>query len=331
MPGTIKEVAEKAGVSVTTVSRVINEYPRVRQDTRERVDKVIKELEYVPNVMARGLTLGKTRTIGLILPEIADGFFSQVIKGADEAAVKNNFHLLVSTFHSHRSDEELSFRLMSERRVDGLILMDPTLSDDFLTEFQWNSFPIIVLCKKIKYINCNYIVIDDFQGAYQAVIHLIKHGYKRIAIIGGPSDNYDASQRLAGYTSALKDYNIKLNPGYIVDGNFRWEGGESAMHILLDLANPPDAVFAANDPMAIGAMEAVKKRKLIVPKDIAIVGFDDIELSRLVTPPLTTVHLPMYELGTTAVKSVIRILEGRNVRRRNILKTGLVVRKSCGC
>jgi len=271
MPGTIKEVAEKAGVSVTTVSRVINGNPKVMQGTRERVYKVIRELGYVPNAMARGLTLGKTHTIGLILPEIADGFFSQVIRGADEAAVINNFHLLVSTFHSHRSDEELSFRLMNEGRVDGLILMDPTLSDDFLTRFHRGSVPIVVLCKKTKYTNCKYIIIDDFQGAYQAVTHLIKHGYKRIAIIGGPYDNYDASQRLAGYTSALKDYNIKLNPDYIVDGDFRWEGGESAMHTLLDLANPPDAVFAANDPMAIGAMEAVKKRKLIVPKDVAIV------------------------------------------------------------
>lgn len=331
MPGTIKEVAEKADVSVTTISRVINENLKVRQVTRDKVNRVIKELGYVPNAMARGLTLGKTSTIGFILPEIADGFFSQVIKGADEMAVKNDFHLLVSTFHSHRSDEELSFRLMSERRVDGLILMDPTLSDDFFTEFQWNSFPVIVLCKKIKYINCNYIVIDDFQGAYQAVIHLIRHGYKRIAIIRGPSDNYDASQRLAGYKSAIKDYNIRLNSEYIVDGNFRWEGGESAMHTLLDLAQPPDAVFAANDPMAIGAMEAVKKRNLVVPKDMAIVGFDDIELSRLVTSPLTTVHLPMYELGAMAVKNVIRILKGEDVRRGNILKTRLVVRKSCGC
>lgn len=331
MPGTIKEVAEKAGVSVTTVSRVINENLRVRQDTRERVYRVIKELGYVPNAMARGLTLGKTRTIGLILPEIADGFFSQVIRGADETAVMNDFHLLVSTFHSHRSDEELSVRLMSEGRVDGLILMDPTLSDDFLMRFHRGSVPIVVLCKKTKYTNCKYIIIDDFQGAYQAVVHLIKHGYKRIAIIGGPSDNYDASQRLAGYKSAIKDYNIRLNSEYIVDGNFRWEGGESAMHTLLDLAQPPDAVFAANDPMAIGAMEAVKKRELVVPKDMAIVGFDDIELSRLVTPPLTTVHLPMYELGAMAVKNVMRILKGGNVRRRNILKTGLVVRKSCGC
>ncbi|OYD16783.1 hypothetical protein CH333_02720 [candidate division WOR-3 bacterium JGI_Cruoil_03_44_89] len=331
MPGTIKEVAERAGVSITTVSRVINGNPKVRQDTRERVYEVIKELGYVPSAIARGLTLGRTHTIGLILPEIADGFFSQVIRGADEAAVRQNFHLLVSTFHSHRSDEELSFRLLGEGRVDGLILMDPTLGDDFLMEFHRSSFPIVVLCKKIKYTNCKYVVIDDLQGAYQAVVHLIKHGYKRIATIRGPLDNYDAFQRLAGYKSALKDYNIKLNPEYIVDGNFQWEGGESAMHILLDLVQPPDAVFAANDPMAIGAMEAVKKRGLSIPKDMAIIGFDDIELARLVTPPLTTVHLPMYELGAMAVESITGMLKGKSTRRKNILKTGLVIRKSCGC
>jgi LacI family transcriptional regulator len=220
---------------------------------------------------------------------------------------------------------------MSEGRVDGLVLMDPTLSGDFVTKFRSSSFPVVVLCKKIKYTNCRYIIIDDFQGAYQAVVHLIKHGYKRIATISGPLDNYDASQRLAGYKYALKDYNIKLYKEYIVNGGFRWEGGKSAMHTLLDCAQPPDAVFAANDSMAIGAMEAVKKRGLTIPKDVAIVGFDDIELARLVTPPLTTVHLPMYELGTMAVENVIRMLKGSNTRRKNILKTGLVVRKSCGC
>ncbi len=331
MAGTIREVARRAGVSAATVSRVINANPRVSEDTREKVYSAIRRLGYVPNAMARGLPLGKTHTIGLIVPEIADGFFSQLIRGADEAAVKSGFHLLVSTFHSHRNDEEVSFRLMSEGRVDGLVLMDPTLSEDFLTESHRSRFPIVVLCKKVKYTNCRYIVIDDVKGAYQAVVHLIRHGYKRIATIRGPEDNYDASQRLTGYKTALKDYNIPLKDEYIVDGNFRWEGGESAMHTLLDLSDPPDAVFAANDSMAIGAMEVVKKRGLSVPQDVAIIGFDDIELARLVTPPLTTVHLPVYELGAMAINMLIGMLKKEDLSLRNTLNTGLVVRKSCGC
>lgn len=326
---TIYEVADRAGVSIATVSRVLNGGP-VSDETKERVWGAIKELNYVPNSLARGLPQGRTKTLGLILPGIAGEFWIDIIAGAEEAAAKHGYYLIVSASWE-KAERASSLRMIMERRVDGLILMAPELEEEQLLKFAKQGFPLVLINRKVRAHRVKSLMVDNFKGAYQVVNHLIKeHGKERIGFIAGPEGNIDSWERFQGYRKALEEGGLDYNPRLIARGDFQYERGAQAMEALLE--EEPEAVFAANDEMAIAAMEFLLARGIAVPQEIAIVGFDDIRLARYIQPSLTTVRFPRHRIGVRAVESLIELISGEpEGAGEELLETELIVRSSCGC
>jgi len=333
MSTTIKDVADKAGVSIATVSRALNGSPLVTDETRIKIVKIANELKYTPNMMARGLMLKKSETIGVILPDLHGDFFSEVMKGIDEVARDNGYHILVSSSHSDKNEIESMLKVMRSGRVDGLIIMSPHIDSTSLNDHITNDLPVVLLNCTINGKENTSILIDNFEGARQMVRHLIKHGHKRIAIIKGEENNFDAEERLKGYRSALYENGLELNPKLEIPGDFNEESGYTAMKKILNLKPRPTAVFASNDAMAIGAVSAIQSKGLKIPEDIAIGGFDDIPIAKYLKPSLSSVHVPINNLGTNAAIKLFKMIKNENNLSdgKTVLPATLVVRESCGC
>lgn len=331
MSVTIKEVARLAGVSVATVSRALNETGPVRDDTRERILAIANRLRYVPHGAARSLITNRTSTIGVLLPDLYGEFFSEVIRGIDQTAKRSGYHLLVSSSHSNRSELEAAFRAM-RGRVDGLVVMTPDIDAETLEANLPSTLPVVLLNCRVDGQNYDSISVDNDGGAYAVVRHLIDLGHRRIALISGGSRNQDASARLGGYREAMQVLGGAWAPELEVEGAFTERTGYAAIERLLALDARPTAVFASNDSMAIGALSALGEAGVRVPADIAVVGFDDIPIARFVTPSLTSVHVPIADLGARGMARLLEALaQGDSRQRRHeTLPARLVVRASCG-
>jgi LacI family transcriptional regulator len=313
---TIKEVAAQAGVSVATISRVLNGKGPVREATSRRVIETCQALRFTPHGVARSLSIRRTHTIGLLLPDLHGEFFSEVIRGIDTEARRGGYHLLVSGFHSDRQEMIAVFRAV-RGRVDGLIVMSPDREAASLCANLPTGFPVVLLNDGGGAPRA--ISIDNYGGAAAMVRHLRALGHTRIAFVKGPEGNADADERLRGYRETTGE-TIEF------DGNFNEDAGYRAGTRMLSMPRRPEAVFAANDAMAVGALSAFRDAGVRVPHDIALAGFDDIPIARYVTPPLTTVNVPIAELGRRAFALAICEEE----QRHEILPTALVIRESCG-
>jgi LacI family transcriptional regulator len=328
---TIKHVAREAGVSVATVSRVINETGPVAETTRRRIREVTERLRYVPHGAARSLITNRTNAIGVLLPDIHGEFFSEVIRGIDVASRHRGYHLLVSSSHGDRA--ELAAVLRSTRgRVDGLIVMSPDLDAETLQANLPETLPIITLNDGGKRSSFDSITVDNYGGALAMTRHLLALGHTRVGFIKGPANNIDAAERLRGYRDAMRPSPAGWSGTLEIEGGFTEESGFEAGVRLLALVPRPTAVFAGNDAMAIGALSAFRDARVGVPAHIALAGFDDIPISRFVAPSLTTVRVSIAELGTRATVRLLEAIQGggRHQRRHETLPTGLVVRGSCG-
>src|ERR1700737_2861070 len=328
MPGsqrrvTIKEVAAQAGVSVATISRVLNGKGPVREATSRRVIETCQALRFTPHGVARSLSIRRTHTVGLLLPDLHGEFFSEVIRGIDAEARRSGYHLLVSGFHSDQEEMTAVFRAV-RGRVDGLIVMSPELEAAVLCAHLPAGLPVVLLNNLSG--AARTIAIDNYGGAAAMVKHLLGIGHRRIAFIKGPEQNADACERLRGYRDAIGAAALLE-----VDGDFSEEEGYRAAADLLQLEHRPSAIFAANDAMAIGALSALREARVIVPHEIALCGFDDIPIARYVTPPLTTANVAIAELGRRAFEVLEqRLQDGGEDNQREILPTTLVIRESCG-
>jgi LacI family transcriptional regulator len=328
MPGshghvTIKEVAAQAGVSVATISRVLNGKGPVREATSRRVIETCQALRFSPHGVARSLSIRRTNTIGLLLPDLHGEFFSEVIRGIDTEARRSGYHLLVSGFHSDQ-DEMKSVLGAMRGRVDGLIVMSPDRDADTL----WGQLPLGVPTVLLNSIGeaARTITIDNYGGAVAMVEHLRSLGHRSIAFIKGPDGNADASERLRGYRDAAGDAAHSE-----VAGDFSEAAGFGAARELLVSQPRPRAIFAANDAMAIGALSALRYAGIAVPGEIALAGFDDIPIARYVTPPLTTVNVEIAELGRRAFEHLEqRLNDPMQDPASEVLPTTLVIRASCG-
>ncbi|HEX2831463.1 MAG TPA: LacI family DNA-binding transcriptional regulator [Thermoanaerobaculia bacterium] len=318
---TIRDVAAKAGVSVATVSRVFNRKGPIREDTKQRVMEVAGELQYVPHAGARSLSTRSTRTIGVVLPDLHGEFFSEVIRGIDLAARAEGYHLLLSGSHADR-DEMRAVVQAVRGLVDGLIVMSPDLEPSALVADLPAGVPVVMLNARVG--GHPSVTIDNSGGARDVVRHLHTLGHQRIAFIGGPQHNADAEQRRRGYRSAMKELRLE---SLELDGHFTEESGFDAGRAVASMNKRPSAVFAANDAMAIGALSAFRESELSIPDDVALVGFDDIPIARFLTPPLTTVKVPIAELGRKGFELLVNGDDGKRAAR---LATSLVVRRSCG-
>jgi LacI family transcriptional regulator len=320
---TIKEVAAEAGVSVATISRVFNGKGPVRESTSRRVMETAQALHYAPHGVARSLSMRRTHTVGLLLPDLHGEFFSEVIRGIDGEARRSGFHLLVSGFHSDQQEMAAVLRAM-RGRVDGLIVMSPDREAAVLCEHLPTGLPVVLLNNLSG--AARTIAIDNYGGAVAIVKHLLGIGHRRIAFVKGPEQNADAGERLRGYRDA-----IGTDALLEVDGDFSEEAGYRAAVHLLSVQQRPSAIFAANDAMAIGALSALRDARVTVPDDIALCGFDDIPIARYVTPRLTTVNVAIAELGRRAFELLEKRLQGgEEDNQREILPTTLVIRESCG-
>ena len=328
---TIKDVAREAGVSVATVSRVFNESGPVSDDTRQRIREVATRLQYSPHAGARSLITSKTNTIGALLPDLYGEFFSEVIRGMDQTAQRRGYHLLVSS--SHDAKDEIEAALLAMRgRVDGVIAMSPHLDAHSLVANVPASLPVVLLNCSVEGDSYDALSIENRQGAYAMVRHLAGLGHRSIAIICGAAGNYDASERLEGYRDALRDLGLEHRREWELPGDFTDTSGYRAISTVLALPERPTAIFAANDAMAIGALSALREAGVRVPDDMAVTGFDDIPLARYMSPPLSSVHVAIAELGMRGVERLVHAIDSKNThtRQHHRLPTTLVIRRSCG-
>jgi LacI family transcriptional regulator len=329
---TIREVARRAGVSIATVSRVLNEVGPVDERTRKKVRRVALELRYVPNPLGRGLSRQRTEAIGLLLPDLFGEFFSEVIRGADQTAQQFRHHLMVSSSHNSKAEIEAAVRMM-RGRVDGLLIMSPHIDAKTLRENFPPHLPIVLLNSHVEDADYDSLNIDNFGGAVAMVRHLLQHGHRRIAMIKGIEENLDAGERLRGYRHALAAAGEEVRAEYELPGNFSEASGYDAARQILALAPRPTAIFACNDTTAIGALSALREAGVQVPGEMALAGFDDIPVGAYLTPSLTTVRVGIHEVGVIAVEILLQALRERSTheRQRRIISTTLAIRASCGC
>ena len=330
MPVTIKDVAREAKVSVATVSRALNGLSSVTDKTRDRVMKIAAEMNFIPSSAARSLISRRTQTIGVLLPDLYGEFFSELIRGIDQAARAHGLHLLIS---STRGDAAEAATVMKSLhgRVDGVLVMSPHADDEFLARNLPRNLPAVLMSSRVSGAGLPSFSIDNYGGALSIMRHLASRGHSRIAMINGPEHNFDAQERRRGYRDAM----AQLAPGVeelILQGDFSEESGWRTGNQILALVHRPTAVFAANDMMAIGCLFALNEAGVQVPSEIALAGFDDIPMARFVSPPLTTVRVRIAELGAMALERLAMGIEHpeRMSASPQILRCELVVRSSCG-
>lgn len=306
----IKMIARKAGVSISTVSRVMNGSKPVSEDLQKRVLDAVKQMNYKPNSIARSLILNKTNLIGVVVPDVSNSFHAQLLSGIESYAAQEDYGVIICNVYRNWDKQQKYFNLMTERHVDGIILLhDNTLEE--ISNFQKIcSTPLVFASVPVKGASIPFVGIDEIQAAYDAVSHLISKGHENIGLIFG--ECYALGElRKEGYCRALEDHGIRLREAVMVHRPSGVEYGYQAMEQLLDLDDHPTAVFCVSDEMAVGALDCVLDRGLKVPDDVSLIGFDDIDLSQVVRPKLTTVHQPIYDIGREAARLLIGLIENK--------------------
>jgi len=326
MPPTIKDVARMAGVSVATVSRALNGADNVLPGTRQRIQDAARDLRFTPSGAARSLITRRTDTIGALLPDLYGEYFSELIRGIDQAARARGLHLLVSSSHGDADEAAAALRAMNGR-VDGLLVMSPHADADFLQHNLPVGLPAVLINTGAELPGHARFVVDNYGGALAMTRHLVAAGRKRIAFIAGPKGNLEAQERLRGYRAGLKPGMREL----VLEGDFSQETGFSAGRRIAQTRPRPDAVFAANDLTAIGCLAALGEAGLRVPEDVALAGFDDIPIARYVAPALTTIRVPIAALGAAALEMLAKGVEapGTQVSLSTAMPVELIVRRSC--
>jgi len=328
MKVSIYDVAKRAGVSVVTVSRVINNATTVRGTSKAKVMKAIEELDYQPSAAARSLAKGKTNVIGMLVPDMTDPFLMEVVQTVDLELEKRGYFLALSVigFNDTDSTERSNF-IFQQDRVDGILILTPLYEEDYVLSLKKKQIPFVIMDNQMYPYTVPSIVVDNFKGGYDVTKHLIDTNHVRISHIGGPTYIQSANERSEGFVKALKE--IGQEPFKMVRTEFSIESGYDFMTQWIDEGQLPDAVFAADDHIAFGVIDALRCRGLSVPEDVSVIGFDDHPFSAKLHPHLTTVKQPAHEIGLRGVESLLKIMSGDN--KRNIiikLEPQLVKRES---
>jgi LacI family transcriptional regulator len=327
---TIDDIAKLAGVSKATVSYVINDKPGVSQELRCKIKKIIEDCNYVPNSAARGLAGEKTHFIGLVIPDVSDMFYANIIRGVEKTSNKYNYLLNLYTTHGEEEKEQRVIKLINSSMVDGLIIMAYYIKDNFIDFLKNEGIPFVFIDYPTKDEEIYSVVVDNEAGAFEAAEYLISLGHQKIAFLEGHEAAWDSRARFIGFLKALTVNSIEFNPLLVEKGDFTREGGYKATKKLLEKGEEFTAIFASNDQMAIGAVRAIKEQGLKIPDNISIIGFDNIEASSIIDPPLTTVMQPIYEMGKKATEILIRLINEEKIEQKKfMLKTKLIKRNSC--
>jgi LacI family transcriptional regulator len=331
---TIYDVAKKAGVGIGTVSRVINNSPQITNKTKEKVLRIIAELNYQPHAMARGLARNKTHMVAILLPSFTGYFYLELLRGIQQEITKYQYDMVLYNVDDPERTDIFMKRILRERRVDGLLLVSLPISDPYKERLINSGFPIVLVDSFDR--DFDSVSVENEQGAYLATTHLIKQGHCKVGMIDAQLKSTPAKIRLQGYRKALEDNHLPFNQSYLVisdadtekDG-FNRQAGYEAMKQILNMPDHPTAIFISSDVQAAGALKALQESGLKTPQDIAIVGFDDIELAQYLG--LTTIHQPMFEMGCLAIERLIQRINHVNMEKLDKrFNTHLVIRDSCG-
>ncbi|GAM61201.1 ribose operon repressor [Vibrio ishigakensis] len=310
---TMKDIAKLAGVSSSTVSHVINKSRYVSEEISERVNKAAKELNYFPSALARSLKTNRTNTIGMLVTNSTNPFFGEVVKGVERHCYQRGYNLILCNTEGDQARMRDSIETLMQKRVDGLILMCPSLEGEKLEVFdKYPSIPLVVMDWGSVSFESDKIQDNSLQGGYIATKHLLDCGHKDIGCITGPLSKHQAQMRLDGFKQALAEFDIDLNQEWIEEGNFECEGGFEALERLIAKGELPSALFVCNDMMAMGALNAAAKHGIKIPQDLSIIGYDDLHISKFMTPALTTIHQPKFRLGKAAVDAVLNKLQSQD-------------------
>lgn len=327
---TIKDIAFKLGISISTVSRALRGQPDVNEETRKAVLKLSEQWDYQPNKAALSLLRKHTSTIGVLVPNL-DYFFSTAIKGIDEAALEAGYTVIVCQSNESYGKEIINTQRLFESRVDGFIISisSDTKVVDHFKRIQDKGIPVVFFDRDVNDIKAPKVLLNNFEGGYLATKHLINNGYSRIAFLGGPSKMSISNQRLDGYKSALKEAGIKFNSKFVENGEFNQDYAYVNTEELLRAKRKPDAIFAMSDRLALGAMQAIKKYGLKMPEDIGLIGFNNEPITTLLTPSISTIDQPAFEMGKTATRLFIQIINNNEKIPTDVILTPrLIIRQS---
>lgn len=328
---TIVDIAKTLGISPSTVSRALADHPDVKKETKEQVKRIAEELRYSPNPIAQSLKSSRTTTIGVIVPEIKHDFFSSAISGIEEIAYHAGYTIMVCQSNESYEREVVNTNALMHHRVAGVIvsISQNTKSGDHFQDLISRRIPVVFFDRVCDDVQASKVVIDDYKSAYEAVTHLIQRGYKNIAHFGGPKELGICVKRWRGYVDALKKNQIAFRSELVRYGGLHEQDGYNSMDTLLKEKMIPDAIFAVNDPVAIGAFQRIKEAGLRIPADVAIVGFSNNKITALVDPPITTVDQPSFEMGRRAAEILISTIEDKTAEPKTlVLDTNLVIRAS---
>ena len=324
---TMKDVAEKAKVSTATVSRALMNPEKVSQATRNRVEEAAVALGYLPHTLSRNTRRNDSRTLLVIVPDICDPFFSEIIRGIEITAAKQGYLVLIGDCAHQNQQEKTFIDLIISKQIDGMLLLGSQLPFDASREEQRNLPPMVMANEFAPELELPTVHIDNLTAAFNAVNYLHELGHQRIGCIAGPEEMPLCHYRLQGYVQALRRSGITIDPHYIARGNFTYEAGANALKQLLALPQPPTAVFCHSDVMALGALSYAKRQGLKVPDDLSIIGFDNISLAEFCDPPLTTVAQPRFDIGREAMLLLLDQLQGQSVSSGSrLLDCELIIR-----
>ncbi len=327
---TIIDVAREAGVSYGTVSRVINDSPNVKLETRERVKEVIERMGFVGNSSARSLVSGKSHVIGLLIPDLGTAYIGEIIRGIDIELESIHYNLMLYTTHRQETKESGYISSLIQSGVDGVILILPRNPANYLEKLRALHYPYVLVDHQGIDDQGPAVGATNFQGAYDATEYLLELGHRQIAFITGSMDLGCSQERLAGYKSALMKNRIPFRSEWVIEGDFEQATGYGGANTLMSLSNRPTAIFASNDMMAFGVMNAVRDMGLKIPADISVIGFDDIFQASQTMPGLTTVHQPLEQMGREATRLLIEMMQHKDITIGKVdLPTRLVLRDSC--
>ncbi len=328
---TIKDVSANAGVSSATVSHVINNTRFVSDEVRERILNSIKELDYHPNAIARSLRMGKSNTIGVVVPNTRNPYFTELTWKIEQIASKKNYSVIICNTENLAEKEKFYINVLAQKQVDGIVFITCSNYADSTDMLLSSKIPFVVVDKEIdNALNCDTVLVNEEKGAQLAVEHLIELGHKRIACItGGSNDQITSLKRKNGYILAMKENRLNINEDYIVEGDFLMPSGYVAGMKLFNMDNKPTAIFAFNDLMAIGALKAANECGLSVPQDVSVVGYDDIEISSYSIPPLTTVNQNKDKVAKSIFNTLLKMMNNKIASNSKVeIIPKLIVRKT---
>jgi len=326
---TLKDIGKQVGVSATTVSRALNNKPDISYETKKKIKEVAERLGYSPNALARSLKAKKTGSIGVLIGDIADPFFAPIVKGIEITARKMGYSIILCETGEEYEQEKIALQMMLEKRVDGLLITPSQTEYKDILELQRRKIPFVLVGRHFDLVESDYVITDDIKGAFSATNYLIKKGHKKILFINGPNYISSAKERLVGYKRALQENAILFDSSLVREGALKMEDGYRIMKEVLSTGTEFTAVFAYCDFVILGVMQALEETKLEIPGDIAVVGYDNVAFAPFLRVPLTTVHIPKYELGKRSMELLKKKIEGEvKEPEAIILQTKLVIRKS---